>query len=74
MAAGRCAFIEEQSIGIHYNQGNDILDYISNKDAFRYPEGFVSIPQGSRSMNALKLGPPWRNPVWRHADESVAEW
>jgi galactonate dehydratase len=26
------AFIQEQSLGIHYNKGNDILDYISNKE------------------------------------------
>ncbi|MGO7888835.1 enolase C-terminal domain-like protein, partial [Rhizobium ruizarguesonis] len=40
------AFIQEQSLGIHYNKGNDILDYISNKEVFHYSDGFVSIPQG----------------------------
>ena len=29
------AMLQEQSIGIHYNQGADLLDYVLNKDDFR---------------------------------------
>ena len=29
------AFIQEQSLGIHYNKGNDLLDYIANKERVR---------------------------------------
>jgi len=29
-------FIQEQSLGIHYNAANDLLDYAANKDVFRY--------------------------------------
>lgn len=44
-AVSHNAFIQEQSLGIHYNKGNDILDYISNKEVFHYADGFVSIPR-----------------------------
>ncbi|AJD44297.1 galactonate dehydratase [Rhizobium sp. SEMIA 4085] len=77
------AFIQEQSLGIHYNKGNDILDYIANKEVFHYADGFVGIPQGSGLgievneayvIERAKEGHRWRNPVWRHEDGSVAEW
>ena len=77
------AFIQEQSLGIHYNAANDLLDYISDRSVFAYAEGFVAIPGGPGlgvSVNEAyvaeraKVGHRWRNPVWRHADGSVAEW
>jgi galactonate dehydratase len=77
------AFIQEQSLGIHYNQGNDLLDYIKNPEVFKYEDGFVSIPQGpglgievneEKVREMAKVGHRWRNPVWRHEDGSVAEW
>ena len=40
------AFIQEQSLGIHYNKGNDLLDYIRNPEVFEYDDGMVAIPQG----------------------------
>ncbi|WP_276567405.1 enolase C-terminal domain-like protein, partial [Escherichia coli] len=30
------AFIQEQSLGIHYNAANDLLDYVSNREVFAY--------------------------------------
>lgn len=77
------AFIQEQSLGIHYNQGNDLLDYLADPTVFDYRDGFVAIPQGPglgieineefvRKMAAE--GHRWRNPIWRHADGSFAEW
>lgn len=77
------AFIQEQSLNIHYNQGNDILDYITNQDVFHFEDGFVAIPQGpglgidvdeAYVIERAKIGHRWRNPVWRHADGSFAEW
>ncbi len=77
------AFIQEQSLGIHYNQGNDLLDYISNREVFEYRDGFVAIPNGpglgieineDYVLEQARIGHRWRNPVWRHADGSVAEW
>ncbi|WP_217476296.1 galactonate dehydratase [Stutzerimonas stutzeri] len=77
------AFIQEQSLGIHYNQGNDLLDYINNREVFEYEDGFVAIPNGpglgieineDYVLEQARIGHRWRNPVWRHADGSVAEW
>ena len=77
------AFIQEQSLGIHYNQGNDLLDYLKDASVFAYSDGYVAIPQGAglgieideaRVAQAATTGHRWRNPVWRHADGSVAEW
>jgi galactonate dehydratase len=77
------AFIQEQSLGIHYNQGNELLDYLEDPSVFAYSEGHVAIPQGpglgikvdeARVAHAAKTGHRWRNPVWRHADGSFAEW
>ena len=77
------AFIQEQSLGIHYNQGNDLLDYVTNIKAFEYKDGYVSIPKGpglgvevneDYVVERSKVGHRWRNPIWRHADGSFAEW
>ncbi|HEY0771272.1 MAG TPA: galactonate dehydratase, partial [Sphingobacteriaceae bacterium] len=40
------AFIQEQSLGIHYNQGSDLLDYLVDKSVFDYKDGYCSIPNG----------------------------
>lgn len=75
--------IQEQSLGIHYNQGSDLLDYITDKTIFNYKDGFASIPDGPglgieinedhvRKMS--EQATDWRNPLWRHEDGSVAEW
>lgn len=82
-ATAHNAFIQEQSLGIHYNQGSDLLDYLVDPSVFHYEEGYVKIPQGPglgieineehvRKMAAI--GHDWKNPVWRHPDGSVAEW
>jgi galactonate dehydratase len=77
------AFIQEQSLGIHYNQGNDLLDYVKNREAFAYQDGFVKIPDGpglgieideAYLKDRAAQGHRWRNPVWRHPDGSFAEW
>jgi galactonate dehydratase len=77
------AFIQEQSLGIHYNQGSDLLDYLRNPDVFAYSDGFVAIPQGpglgievdeAAVLRQAGIGHRWRNPIWRHADGSFAEW
>ncbi|NHO30992.1 galactonate dehydratase [Acetobacter fallax] len=77
------AFIQEQSLGIHYNQTSDLLDYLSDPGVFSYVDGFVAIPDGpglgievneDYVQEKAREGHRWRNPVWRHADGSVAEW
>ncbi len=76
-------FIQEQSLGIHYNQESDLLDYLKDSSIFAYEEGYVSIPEGpglgievdeEKVREAAKAGHDWKNPVWRNADGTVAEW
>lgn len=40
------AFIQEQSLGIHCNAANDLLDYVTNPEVFAYQDEMVSIIQG----------------------------
>ncbi|SDK02320.1 galactonate dehydratase [Sediminibacillus albus] len=82
-ASSHNAFIQEQSLGIHYNKENDILDYIKDRSVFAYEEGYVAIPDGpglgievdeEYVRKRAEEGHNWRNPVWRHKDGSLAEW
>ena len=77
------AVLQEQSMGIHYNQGAELLDYVLNKDDFRIEGGYIgALPKPGlgveideeRVVAASREAPDWRNPVWRHADGSIAEW
>jgi galactonate dehydratase len=77
------AFIQEQSLGIHYNESNDLLDYVRDPGVFDYDQGFVKIPNGpglgieineEYVIERAAIGHRWRNPIWRHADGSFAEW
>lgn len=77
------ALIQEQSLDIHYNETNDVLDYVVDRDTFEYSDGYVQIPDEpglgvevdeeyvrERAQNDVD----WHNPVWLHEDGSVAEW
>ena len=76
------AFIREQSLGIHYNRGSDLLDYIKNPEVFEYRDGAVKIPSApglgvevNEELIAEKAREHgWKNPVWRNHDGTVAEW
>ncbi len=77
------AFIQEQSMGIHYNEFHGPLDYIRNPETYEFRDGHVEIPQlpglGIEVNKDLVLEEnasphAWKNPVWRHYDGSVAEW
>ena len=76
-------FIQEQSLGIHYNQGFDLLDFVKNKDIFAYENGYVKLPTKpglGLEMNIDKIeeiaaeGLHWRNPSWKNYDGTIAEW
>lgn len=79
----RNAVFQEQSMGIHYNKGAELLDYVINKDDFKMTEGYfkplnkpglgVEINE-SLLIEKSKNVENWKNPVWRHADGAVAEW
>ena len=82
-ATSHNAFIQEQSLGIHYNVESDLLDYITDHSVFEYKDGYVKIPTGpglgieineNRVKELAKVGHNWRNPIWRHKDGSIAEW
>jgi galactonate dehydratase len=75
--------IQEMSLGIHYNVGADLLSYSSDKAALTPVDGYLSIPDGpglgiSVDEDAVRRSDKdrhrWRNPVWRLADGSFAEW
>ena len=77
------AFIQEQSLGIHYNKENDLLDYLVDKSVFDYEQGFCNIPtepglgitiNEEYVRQRATIGHNWHNPVWRNEDGSVAEW
>lgn len=77
------AFIQEQSMGIHYNVGKSVLDYVHNKGDFAFTDGYVQLPKrpglGVEVNKELVLEEnrtphSWKNPLWRHQDGSVAEW
>jgi galactonate dehydratase len=77
------AIIQEQSLGIHYNQGSDLLDYMADPGAFRYENGYIprlEAPGLGIEINEDKVreaaakGHNWKNPVWRLEDGTVTEW
>lgn len=76
-------FIQEQSLGIHYNQGSDVLDYLVDPAVFKYDNGYVPLPSApglgieideDKVKEAARMGHDWKNPLWRNEDGTVAEW
>ena len=77
------AFIQETSMGIHYNQGADLLDYLENPEVFTLKEGCVDRPtlpglgiiiNEDKVREMAKIGHNWKNPIWRNKDGSITEW
>ena len=77
------AAIQEQSIGIHYNVGKSVLDYVKNQADFTFVDGMVRMPRlpglgvevnRELVLEEAKTPHSWKNPVRRHKDGSVAEW
>ena len=77
------AFIQEQSLGIHYNTEGDLGSYTLPGGGFDLVEGHLMIPTGpglgieideAAVEAAGRVGHRWRAPVWRHRDGSIAEW
>jgi galactonate dehydratase len=77
------AIIQESSIGIHYNQGVDLLDYLLNPEVFEMKNGYIArtvLPGLGVSVDEQKVremakqGHHWKNPVWRNPDGSITEW
>ncbi len=76
-------FIQEQSLGIHYNKGFDLLDFVKNKEIFQYKDGYLEIP--TKPGLGIEIdeelvekvsaeGLYWTNPSWKNYDGTIAEW
>lgn len=77
------AFIQETSMGIHYNEGADLLDYLLNPEVFDVKDGCVNrsdlpglgvVINEEKVREMEKIGHDWKNPIWRNADGSITEW
>lgn len=75
--------IQEQSIGIHYNVGAEVLDYVADLAPLAFVDGHVERLTGpglgieideDAVREADRRGHAWRNPVWRHPNGAFAEW
>ncbi|MFO8059840.1 MAG: galactonate dehydratase [Bacillota bacterium] len=77
------ALIQEQSLGIHYNREADLLDYLKDPGPFTFRDGYVDLPRGpglgieideEKVRKMAGAAGDWKNPVWRNADGTIAEW
>lgn len=77
------AIIQESSIGIHYNIGFDLLDYVLNPEVFNVKDGYVGLFKTpglgidideERLREGQKIGHNWANPIWRTEDGNFSEW
>lgn len=75
--------LQEMSLGIHYNEGHDLFSFVRDATVLTPVDGHLIIPDGpglgveideAKVRDAAASGHRWRNPVWRHADGSFAEW
>jgi galactonate dehydratase len=75
--------IQEHGLGIHYNSGADVLDYLMDTGPLQITDGYVRRPEApglgitldeEAIYRADQVGHRWRPPVWRHEDGSLAEW
>ncbi|MEV0110694.1 galactonate dehydratase [Nocardia sp. NPDC050799] len=76
--------LQEQSIGIHYNQGSaELLDYVLDRSPLQFADGHierwdapglgVAIDEAAvRAADAVATS--WHGPIWYHPDGSFAEW
>lgn len=76
-------FIQEQSLGIHYNKGGDLLDYLKDPSIYIYKDGCIEAKTGpglgveineEYVQKAAENASTWKNPIWRNFDGTIAEW
>jgi galactonate dehydratase len=82
-AATPNAVIQEESLGIHYNVGGELDSYLRGGGWLLPSDGHLPLPDGpglgidldeEAIRAAANTSQTWRNPVWRLADGTVAEW
>lgn len=70
-------------MGIHYNGEIDLIDYVKNKEVLNVESGYISrwdqpglgIEIDEEKVREMaQIGHSWKNPIWRNADGSFAEW
>ncbi|MDQ1752132.1 MAG: galactonate dehydratase [Pseudonocardiales bacterium] len=75
--------IQEQSVGIHYNEAYDVLDYLADVSVFEMADGYIERLTGpglgievdeKAVRRAAEIGHRWRNPVFRRDDGGLTEW
>lgn len=75
--------IQEMSLGIHYNQGLELLDYLVDPAPLQPVDGYIErltapglgIEVDEAAVRAAdQRGHDWRAPLWFHRDGSFAEW
>lgn len=77
------ACLQEQSVGMAYNKGQEVNSYLRDSSVFQYRDGYVDIMQGAglgvdvdesivRSLCEPELA--WKNPVFHMEDGCVTEW
>ena len=75
--------LQEQSMGIHYNQSADLSDYVTKKQDVTITEGYIEpLPKSGLGVEidvqaiikASHVICDWKNPLWHHDDGSLAEW
>ena len=75
--------VQEQSLGIEYNKGNELLDYLVDPSVFTFTDGSIAPLTGAglgidldeeRVRAEAQTPHNWRSPLTFHADGSFAEW
>ncbi|HYD38359.1 MAG TPA: galactonate dehydratase [Allosphingosinicella sp.] len=75
--------LQEMSLGIHYNVGGDLYTFCKDPAPLTAVDGWLPIPAGpglgveideAAVREADQDRHRWRNPIWRLADGSFAEW
>ena len=73
----------ERVASIRESVGKSVLDYVYNQDDFAFHDGYVNFPvlpgigvdvNKELVLEENKTPQHWKNPVWKHADGSIAEW
>lgn len=77
------AVIQETSIGIHYNTGIDLLDYLVDPAVFGIRDGHAHLTDRpglgieideEKVREMAKIGHNWKNPLWRTESGVITEW
>ncbi|MDB2702159.1 galactonate dehydratase [Flavobacteriaceae bacterium] len=79
------ALIQETSLGIPYEDGNEtqLTDYLKDPNVFGLKDGCVPLLTApglgieideDKVREAAIKGHDWKNPIWRNEDGAVAEW